>query len=158
LGHPSGRDFRMTDGSRSGHRVRIFGVIAAIAFLGTSARAQESWDAIYLAGTKVGHVHTYVEKLKSQGKDYLRVRIDMEQRIKRGRDFSITRITYGTIEGLDGQVYRLDTLTDLGGQKLRTHGDVVRGEMELILDGNGVKNSVLIPWGPEIRGPYAAEL
>src|SRR5262249_54572309 len=110
------------------------------------------------AGTKIGHVHTYVEKLKSQGKDYLRVRIDMEQRIKRGRDFSVTRITYGTIEGLDGQVYRLDTLTDLGGQKLRTHGDVIHGEMELILEGNGVKNSVVIPWGPDVRGPYAAEL
>jgi hypothetical protein len=148
----------MTDGSRSGHHVRIIGLAAAIALVGSGARAQESWDAIYLAGTKVGHVHTYVEKLKSQGKDYLRVRIDMEQRIKRGRDFSVTRITYGTIEGLDGQVYRLDTLTDLGGQKLRTHGDVIHGEMELILEGNGVKNSVVIPWGPEVRGPYAAEL
>ena len=41
----------------------------------------------------------------------------MEQRIKRGRDFSVTKLTYGTIETLDGQVLRLDTLTDTGEQR-----------------------------------------
>ena len=52
---------------------------------------------------KVGYVHTYVEKVQNQGRDYLRVRIDMEQRIKRGRDFSVTKLTYGTIETLEAR-------------------------------------------------------
>ena len=93
------------------HRVLMLCLATALwARSGHERRAQESWDAIYLAGTKVGYVHTYVEKVKNQGSEYLRVRIDMEQRIKRGRDFSVTRLTYGTIETLDGQVLRLDTL------------------------------------------------
>ena len=121
------------------------------------AQRQESWDAIYLAGTKIGHVHTYVEKLKAQGKDYLRVRIDMEQRIKRDRDVSVTKLTYGTIETLDGQVLRLDTLIDAGEQRIRAHGDVMRGEMELVLESKGGKQSVTIPWSTDVRGPYAAE-
>jgi Transglutaminase-like superfamily len=147
----------MTRERSSGNPGRITCLALAIGLLGGSARAQESWDAIYLAGTKIGHVHTYVEKVKAQGKEYLRVRIDMEQRIKRDRDFSVTKLTYGTIETLDGQVLRLDTLIDAGQQRIRAHGDVIRGQMELILEGGGGKQSVVIPWGPEVRGPYAAE-
>ena len=98
-------------------------------------------------------------RFKIKGKDYLRVRIDMEQRFKRGRDFTVTRLTYGTIETLDGQVLRLDTLIDAGEQqRIRTHGDVIRGEMKLVTRGCAASSKELvIPWGPDIRGPYAAE-
>jgi hypothetical protein len=148
----------MTRGSIRVHRVLVLGLATLLwDVLATSAAAQESWDAIYLSGTKVGFVHTYVEKVKNQGREYLRVRIDMEQRIKRDRDFSVTRLKYGTIEALDGQVLRLDTLIDAGGQQLRTHGDVIHGQMELILEGTGRKQSVIIPWSPDVRGPYAPE-
>jgi Transglutaminase-like superfamily len=123
----------------------------------SSAAAQESWDAIYLSGTKVGFVHTYVEKVPNQGRTYLRVRIDMEQRLKRGRDFSVTRLTYGTIEAMDGQVLRLDTLTDTGQQRIRVKGDVKDGQMNLIMEVGGKTQEAVIPWGPEVRGPYAPE-
>ena len=56
---------------------------------------------------------------RDKGRDYLRVRIDTEQRIKRGRDTAVTKLTYGTIETPDGQVLRLDTLTDVGQGKIR---------------------------------------
>jgi len=126
--------------------------------LAAGARAQEAWDAIYLAGTKVGHVHTFVEKVHNKGKEYLRVRIDIEQRFKRGRDVSVTRLTYGTIETLDGQVLRLDTLIDAAQQqRIRTHGDVIRGEMKLVTEVAGAKQELVIPWSGDIRGPYAAE-
>ena len=104
----------------------------------TSA-GQESWDAIYLAGSKIGYVHTYVEKVKDRGsdKEYLRVRVDIEQRLKRGRDVAVTKLSYGTIETLDGQVLRLDTLTLAGTQSIRAHGDVIKGAMTLKLDTGG---------------------
>jgi hypothetical protein len=125
--------------------------------LTAQVHAQDSWDAIYLAGSKVGWLHTFVEKVPNNGKNYLRVRIDCEQRFKRDKDVSISRFQYGTIETLDGQVLRLDTLTSVGEQKLRGHGDVIRGEMKFILDGAGQRQELVIPWGPEVRGPYAAE-
>ena len=121
------------------------------------ARAQESWDAIYLGGSKIGYIHTYIKKVKSQGRDYLNVRIDMEQRIKRGDDVSVTRLTYGTIETPAGQVLRLDTLTDTGEQRLRAHGDVKQGAMNLVMEGTGVRQEVVIQWGSDVRGPYAPE-
>jgi hypothetical protein len=121
------------------------------------ADAQESWDAIYLAGSKIGYTHTFVEKVSSRGRNYLRVRIDSEQRFKRDKDITVTRLTYGTIETPDGQVLRLDTLTSIGEQKLRGHGDVIGGEMRFILEGAGGRQELVIPWGPDVRGPYAPE-
>src|ERR1017187_2766876 len=131
LAHPSGRGLRMTCEPRSAQRILMLCLAAAVGLVfSASASAQESWDAIYLGGSKIGHVHTYVEKVKNQGRDYLRVRIDMEQRIKRGKDIAVTRLTYGTIETPEGQVLRLDTLIDAGEQTIRTHGDVIRGEID----------------------------
>jgi len=136
----------------------ILTTVAAVAFvLGHCARAQDSWDAIYLQGSKIGWVHTFVKKVQDRGRDYLNVRLDIEQRLKRGNDISVTNLMYGTIETLDGQVLRLDTLTTAGEQKLRAHGDVIHGEMKLVLEGAGERQELRIPWGPDVRGPYAPE-
>ena len=47
--------------------------------------AQESWDAVYLGGAKIGHMHTYVEKVTDRGKDYNRVRLDIEMHLSAAR-------------------------------------------------------------------------
>jgi Transglutaminase-like superfamily len=132
-------------------------VAGALFFVGTNVHGQDSWDAIYLAGSKIGYVHTYVEKVPNKGKDYLRVRVDIEQSLKRGDDVAITRLRYGTIETLDGQVLRLDTLTSAGAQNLRAHGDVIKGAMTLMLESGGQPQKLVIPWSRDVRGPYAAE-
>jgi hypothetical protein len=134
-------------------------ILAAIALLifGGNVHGEGSWDAIYLAGSKIGWVHTYVQKVKSGGKEYQRVRVDVEQRLKRGRDIALTKLSYGTIETLDGQVLKLDTLTSAGKQNLRAHGDVIKGAMTLILDSGGQPQTLVIPWSSDVRGPYAAE-
>jgi hypothetical protein len=136
--------------------VRSFAAVVVILGCG-SASAQESWDAIYLAGTKTGFVHTWVEKVKDRGREYLRVRIEIEQRVKRRDDEAVIKLLYGTIETPEGQVLRLDTRTQAGGQDLRVHGDVINGRMKLILEAGGASQSQIIPWGPEVRGPYAPE-
>jgi hypothetical protein len=118
----------------------------------------ESWDATFVGGSKIGYTHTYVEKVQDRGKEYLRVRIDMELKLKRDRDMTVLKLQYGTIETLDGQVLRLDTRTQVGEDNdIRGHGDVIRGQMKFQLDGNGDQQSLLIPWGPDVRGPYGPE-
>lgn len=130
----------------------------AIGLTGAVARAQDSWDAVYLGGAKIGHVHTWAEKVKDKGRDYSRVRVDIEMRLKRGDDESAVKLMYGTIETLDGEVLRLDTRTEAGGgQDIRVHGDVINHQMKLIMKGGGQSVSRVIPWGPDVRGPYGAE-
>ncbi|MGO9464736.1 MAG: transglutaminase-like domain-containing protein [Isosphaeraceae bacterium] len=148
----------MTRRSRGANSTLMLTIAAVVALVsGQCARAQDSWDAIYLGGSKTGWVHTFVKKVQDRGRDYLNVRVDIEQTVKRGKDFSVTKLMYGTIETLDGQVLRLDTLTEAGTQKLRAHGDVIKGEMELVLEGTGERQKLTIPWGPDVRGPYAPE-
>jgi hypothetical protein len=122
-----------------------------------AAGAQESWDAVYLSGAKVGYIHTFVEPLKDRGRDLLRVRVDMVVTFKRLDNEISMELRYGTIETPDGAVLRLDTRTLASTQEIRAHGDVVDGKMTLILDGGGQSQQVTIPWGPEVRGPYAVE-
>ena len=143
---------------RSPIRAELRTLLAVLVLMGCcSVQAQESWDAIYLAGAKTGFIHTFVEKVKDRGRDYLRVRIDIEQSVKRREDVAVIKLQYGTIEALDGQVLRLDTRTQAGGQDLRAHGDVLNGAMKLILEGGGQSQSQVIPWGDDVRGPYAPE-
>jgi Transglutaminase-like superfamily len=121
------------------------------------AAKHESWDAIYLAGSKIGYVHTFVEKVHYKGMEYQRVRIHIEQRLKRDKDISVVNLEYGTIETLDGEVLRLDTRILAGDARdIRAHGDVIGGKMNLILE-SGERQELVIPWSREVRGPYAPE-
>jgi transglutaminase-like putative cysteine protease len=123
------------------------------------AAAQESWDAIYIGGDKVGHTHIRVAPVKDgQGRDLQRVQVNTVLSFRRGRDRVNMELRYGTIETNEGSVLRLDTRTLAGKEELRTYGDVVDGSMNLILEGGGQRREVPIPWAADVRGPYAAEL
>jgi transglutaminase-like putative cysteine protease len=119
--------------------------------------AQESWDAVYLSGSKIGYIHTFIEKVSDRGRELHRVRVDTVLNFRRGNDVVENKLMYGTIETPDGQVLRLDTRTLASNREIQVKGDVIRGQMTLTLDGTGQKQSVTIPWGPDVRGPYAAE-
>lgn len=125
---------------------------------GPAARAQESWDAIFMAGAKVGFVHTFVAPVKDRGRDLLRVRQDMEFNFKRNQDNVTIKTMYGTIETLDGSVLKLETRTLASNQQMTASGQVVNGQMTLTLEGSGQNQRVTFPWGPDVRGPYAPEM
>ena len=117
----------------------------------------DSWDAVFLQGSKVGHVHTFIEPVTDKGRKLLRVRFDMTLNYKRLKDTITVEFQYGTIETLDGEVLRLDTRTVAAETVTRAHGDVVDGKMNLNFQSGGPIERKSIPWGPDVRGPYAAE-
>jgi hypothetical protein len=121
------------------------------------ANADDSWDAVYVAGAKVGSIHTYIEPVTDHGRELLRVRLDLVLEVKRLGDRSTTRMQYGTIETKEGEVLRLDTRILASNDETRIHGDVVDGKMKLIFEGTGERQEQTIDWGPDVRGPYAAE-
>jgi hypothetical protein len=135
----------------------VLGLAGLLCLAPLGARAQESWDAVYMGGAKVGSIHTTVTPVKDRGRDLLRVRVDMKFQFKRLKDQVRIETMYGTIETLEGSVLRLDTRTLAAQQEMRTFGDVVNNEMTLTLEGSGQSQKVKMPWGPEVRGPYAAE-
>ncbi|MGA2702110.1 MAG: transglutaminase-like domain-containing protein [Isosphaeraceae bacterium] len=122
------------------------------------ARAQEAWDAVFLKGHRIGHYHTFIEKVSESGRELYRVRQDMELTLTRLNDTVTMKLMYGTIETPEGEVLRLDTRTEVSQNVIRVHGDAVKGKMNLIMDtGSGNREEEVITWGKDVRGPYAAE-
>lgn len=125
--------------------------------LAPTVRGQEAWDAVFLAGNKIGYIHTFIEKVEEKGRPLNRVRVDTVLSFRRGDDVVTQKMMYGTIETPEGEVLRLDTRTLTSDNEIRVYGDAVRGEMKLTLDGTKQRQEQVIPWGPDVRGPYAAE-
>ena len=125
----------------------------------SSARAQESWDAVFLKGNKIGYVHIFVEKVSEKDRELYRVRSRSGVfTFGRLNDTVTMKMMYGTIETPEGEVLRLDTRTLASDKEMRVHGDAIKGKMNLILDtGDGNSQEEVIPWGKDVRGPYAAE-
>jgi hypothetical protein len=121
------------------------------------APAQDAWDAVFLKGHKIGHVHTFVEKVSEKGRELYRVRQDQVYTFRRLDDTVTMKMMYGTIETPDGEVLRLDTRTLTSDKEIQVYGDAIKGKMNLIMAGTGQRQEVTIPWSKEIRGPYAAE-
>jgi transglutaminase-like putative cysteine protease len=132
-------------------------LLAVLALTG-AAPTSESWDAVYIAGSKVGHIRTYIEPVKDKGRDLLRVRVDLELSFRRDKDQVLLGMEYGTIEKPDGSVLRLDTRIRAAENVIRVHGDVVADKMKLTLDAGGQEQQQTIDWGQDVRGPYAAEM
>ncbi len=123
------------------------------------ASAEEAWDATYLAGSKVGYVHTKVEPIKEkhQGKDLLNVKVSQILSFKRGKDQLSMQLRQGTIETIDGEVLRLDFRAGTGEAELKTSGDVLDGKMSMTFEAGGTKSQKVLDWPNDVRGPYAVE-
>ncbi|WP_337177884.1 transglutaminase-like domain-containing protein [Paludisphaera sp.] len=138
-------------------RPRVLWALPLLLALATPAVAEEAWDAVFLAGNKIGYIHTFVEKVMDKDRPLNRVRVDTVLSFRRGDDTVVQKLMYGTIETPEGEVLRLDTRTLTSDNEIRVHGDVVNGQMTLIMEGTKQRQEQVIPWGPEVRGPYAAE-
>ncbi len=144
---------------RSKVNVRPFGLalfVASLAMTGAGP-VTESWDAVYIAGNKVGSTKIWVEALKDHGEDRVRVRFSTELTFSRLGSVATTKFEWGTIETPEGKVLRLDTRTLASDTELRAFGDVVDGKMKLILESGKERQEQVLDWPDDVRGPYAAE-
>lgn len=147
--------------SRFGQRSRFWTATCLIGVLlagAVAAQAEDSWDAIYIAGRKVGHNHITVKPVTAKnGQKYNRVQLNTVLSFRRGADKTQMELRYGVIETTEGSVLRLDTRTLTAQKEIQVAGDVKDGVMHLKMNGGGPNNEMQIPWGADVRGPYGAE-
>ena len=134
--------------------------LAAIPHLAPAQGESESWDAIFIGNNKVGYVHTQVIPKTAENRPLLNVLVDTNISVRRGADANVMTLRYGTIETLDGEVYRLDTRTKASNSEIRAYGDVdpATHQMTLKIENGRQTQQQVIPWGPDVRGPYGAEM
>jgi transglutaminase-like putative cysteine protease len=119
--------------------------------------ARDSWDSVFIAGARVGSLHSTVEPFKDRGRDRLRVRVDLSLQFKRIDADVTTRMRSTTIETRDGAVESLDIRILASGQELHVFGAPMDGRLTLTIEGTGQRQQKVLDWGPEVRGPYAVE-
>lgn len=125
---------------------------------GAAVERRESWDAIFVAGKKVGYIETVVEPVKAKdGRDLLRVEVVSQLRFKRLEDTVTLQSRFGTIETQDGSVLKMDLRTLAGPTETRVSGQVEAGKMNLSVEGGGQSQAATLDWGDDIRGPYGPE-
>ncbi len=115
-------------------------------------------DAVFIGNSRVGSLHVTVKPVSDGKQNFLNVLVDFNISVRRGNDSVVMGVRYGTIETLEGEVKRLDTRTRASNSEIRVHGDVVDGKMTLKIANESQVQEQVIPWGPEVRGPYGAEL
>jgi transglutaminase-like putative cysteine protease len=118
----------------------------------------ETWDAIYIGGSKVGYTLLQVERAPFRGKTYFRIKYKTVLNFERNGDPITVEQVYGTIETPDGRVLRLDTRALVGEKQIRTYGDVIDGKMLLKLAAGDQEQSKEVDWPADVLGPYGAEL
>src|SRR5260370_24291845 len=125
--------------NRTHFYARLGGLLVALGAFGSAGAAEnhDSWDAVYLAGSKVGYIHTYIAPVKDKGRDLLRVRVDMVLSFMRQRDRITMGMNFGTIEDPDGTVLAMDTRINASNSEMRTEGRVVDGKMTRTLSRGG---------------------
>lgn len=150
---------RIGVGRSSRWRVALLACLSWALLPGLVARADtESWDAIYLAGSKIGYMRIRVAPVKDGERQLTRVLVDFNLTFSRGKNVSTIDLQYGTIETPEGKVLRLDTRTLVSKQVIRVHGDVIDGKMNLKIENGDQKQEKVIPWTPDTFGPYGAEM
>lgn len=119
----------------------------------------EAWDAVFVGDSKVGYFHLWIKPVRdAQGRELVNVRIDAKLTFQRGRDTATVEFLYGTIETKDGEVLRLDTRQRTSGQDIRAFGDADGDKLPLTLEVGGQRQRKVLDWGPDVRGPYGAEM
>lgn len=120
---------------------------------------REAWDAVFIAGKKVGYIQTNVAPVTAaDGRELLNVQVKTQLKFKRLEDTSPIETEFGSIETADGAVLRIEYRSRTGGAEQRLTGERREGVMRLALTGGGKTARIDLPWSDDVRGPYGVEL
>ena len=114
---------------------------------------EESWDAAYLQGEKIGFFHTTVRAFERDGEKILRTSGELDLTVRRFNQQARLRAETGTEETPDGKVTGVFMTNYLDkGQKLEMNGRIVNGQVLLTM--NGGRQERKNPWDDRVIGMY----
>ena len=122
-----------------------------------AVRPRETWDAIYLQGSKVGFVRTTVSRVKEGGRSLVKIDGELKMSLRRFGQKSSQRMTYTSIETTDGKVVRFEGSAKLSAVPMTARGRVEGGKMVITLTTKGKTQTVSLPWKEEFGGFFAEE-
>jgi len=134
------------------------GLLALFFFLSSSLAAEpksskvnETWDAAFLEGNRIGFFHTTTRELERDGKKAFRTTLEMDLTVKRYGSNVRLRMENGTAETADGKVFAVFmTMHQDAGKKLVLNGAVEDDKLHVTVDSAHIDKK--IPWNDEVIG------
>lgn len=119
--------------------------------------AQESWFAMYIEGTKVGHGCTTTSTVVERGKKVARIDEEVTFSVNRNGQRTDEKIASTSFETPDGELLRFRTEINSGQQPIVCDGRVRDGKLAFEMTSTGNKARSSIPWLPGTGGFKATE-
>lgn len=133
------------------------GLVFQLAAHAHAKPVEESWDSVYLAGSKIGYVHTTVEAISEGSRKLFRVDVDTNHTIRRYAQTIELRMRYLIDETPDGELVRFENRAWVSAREIRTTGEVAGDVLRLKMHTPQKVESKEIPWDRTIKGIYWQE-
>jgi hypothetical protein len=113
---------------------------------------KESWFALYMSNSKIGHGRSRIVSLKRAGEPLVRIENEQQISIHRGGDRVDQTIRTQSLERPNGDVLELHTEVLGAGTAVITHAVRKGNQLEIAFTTDGKTTSTSIDWMPQWRG------
>jgi hypothetical protein len=113
---------------------------------------EETWDAFYLQGAKIGYGHTTVRPLTRGGRRLLDIRSTNHLEITRFGQRTEQEVNAQTLETPEGEVVEFKTQVALGPSPTIATGLATGEQMDITVETQGRSETTRIAWSSRIRG------
>ena len=138
-------------------RVLAFGLVFHYALEARAKPVEETWDSVYLAGSKIGYVHTTVDEITEGNRKLLRIHVDTQHTIRRYGQTIELAVRYLFYESPEGELVRFDNRMRISAREIHTTGEVFGDVLRLQMHTPEKVEQKDIPWDGSVKGLYWQE-
>jgi len=124
---------------------------------GKETEIRQTWEATYIRGVKVGHLHTRTTHLTEDGRKLVKITGQQSLTMNRGGRRATQKVSLTSVETPSGQIVRFESSMTAGETPIVTTGRLVGDELLLQTATKGLTKSSRIPWKTEWGGFFAVE-
>jgi transglutaminase-like putative cysteine protease len=117
----------------------------------------ETWDATFMQGEQVGHLHTVTQVVERDGGKLLQIESQMQMSVQRFGDQTAPAASFKTLETLDGRLVSFESQQQLGPTEQSSRGIVRDGQLLIETTTTGKTLSSKIDWNDQHGGFFALE-
>ena len=118
---------------------------------------EESWDVLFIQGSRVGYDHATKREIQENGRTLLRFEGESQLFVKRFGQPTDLGIRINSLETPEGQVLSLTSDAEMGPQATVVTGQVEGGKLRLQTGIAGTKTTHEIAWPADARGYFAID-
>ncbi len=119
---------------------------------------RQTWDIVYMKGSRVGYQHTKITPLERDGRQLVRVQTRSHLVTRRDGQRTEMEDRLTCLETADGALVEFDVESSRGPEPMRAAGRVAGNTLQIERSTKGKTETASIPWSPRGGGFAAVEL